>query len=277
MKKNFIILMIYILSSFLLISCAGVSDMMEKKTKATAKVDTTLADELGPYSGLKARLAVAKFEWKVRKKGSRITIKGLPGTQGITISREQVGYMGGLQDMLTTALFQSKRYRVVERQELGAVMQEQKLGQAGVVSKETAAKSGAVKGADILVVAAITGWEPGTSGASAGGGGGLIGGKLGKVFAIGAGIAGSMKKSSMAMDIRLIDSSTSEILAATNVEGVAKDINFGVLAGGFMSAAGMGGGLSGFAKTPMEKAIRTCIYESVKFLVKETPKEYFKY
>jgi hypothetical protein len=39
----------------------------------------------------------------------------------------------------------------------------------------------------------------------------------------------------------------------------------------------MGGGLSGFAKTPMEKAIRTCIYESVKFLVKETPKEYFKY
>jgi len=245
--------------------------MMEKKTKATAKVDTTLADELGPYSGLKARLAVAKFEWKVRKKGSRITIKGLPGTQGITISRDEVGYMGGLQDMLTTALFQSKRYRVVERQELGAVMQEQKLGQAGVVSKETAAKSGAVKGADILVVAAVTGWEPGTSGAS------LIGGKLGKVFAIGAGIAGSMKKSSMAMDIRLIDSTTSEILAATSVQGVAKDINFGVLAGGFMKAAGMVGGLSGFAKTPMEKAIRTCIYESVKFLVNETPKEYFKY
>ncbi|GAF68055.1 unnamed protein product, partial [marine sediment metagenome] len=86
MKKNFIILMVYLLSSFLLISCAGVSDMMEKKTKATAKVDTTLADELGPYSGPRARLAVAKFEWKVRKKGSRVTIKGLPGTQGITIS-----------------------------------------------------------------------------------------------------------------------------------------------------------------------------------------------
>lgn len=68
-----------------------------------------------------------------------------------------------------------------------------------------------------------------------------------------------------------------EHVAATNVEGVAKDINFGVLAGGFMRAAGMGGGLSGFAKTPMEKAIRTCIDEAVKFLVKETPKEYLKY
>lgn len=277
MKRNFTILMICLLGGFLLIGCAGVTDMMEKKTKPTAKVDTTLADELGPYSGPRARLAVAKFQWKVRKKGSRITIKGLPGTQGITISREEEGYMSGLQDMLTTALFQSKRYRVVERQELGAVVQEQKLGQTGVVSKKTAAKSGAVKGADILVVAAITGWEPGTSGASAGGGGGVIGGKLGKVLAIGAGIGGAMKKSSMAMDIRLIDSSTSEILAATNVDGVAKDINFGVLAGGFMGAAGMGGGLSGFAKTPMEKAIRTCIYEAVKFLVAETPKEYFKY
>jgi len=251
--------------------------MMEKKTKPTAKVDTTLADELGPYSGPRARLAVAKFEWKVRGRGSRVTIKGLPGTHGITITREQEAYMSGLQDMLTTALFQSKRYRVVERQELGAVMQEQKLGQAGVISKETAAKAGAVKGADILVVAAVTGWEPGTSGASAGGGGGAIEGKLGKIFAIGAGIVGAMKKSSMAMDIRLIDSSTSEILAATNVEGVAKDINFGVLIGGFMRAAGMGGGLSGFAKTPMEKAIRKCIYESVKFLVRETPKEYYKY
>jgi len=50
-----------------------------------------------------------------------------------------------------------------------------------------------VKGADILVVAAITGWEPATSGASAGGGGGLIGGKLGKIFAIGGALGGAMK------------------------------------------------------------------------------------
>ncbi|MFO8163515.1 MAG: CsgG/HfaB family protein [Thermodesulfobacteriota bacterium] len=277
MKSSVLVLIVYLLSSFLLISCAGVTDMMESKTGAEVKVDTTLADELGPYSGPRARLAVSRFEWKVGNRGSQVTIKGVPGTQGITISREQDGYMSGLQDMLTTALFQSKRFRVVERQELGEVMQEQKLRQTGVVSKETAAKSGVVKGADILVVAAITGWEPGTSGASAGGGSGLIGGTLGKAFAIGGALTGAMKKSSMAMDIRLIDSSTSEILAATNLEGVAKDVNFGALVGGFMGGVGMGGGLSGFAKTPMEKAIRTCIYESVKFLVNETPKEYYKY
>ena len=273
MKKIGSVLMISFVSILLLFGCEATTSMMEKKTKPTAKVDTTLADELGPYSGAKARLAVAKFEWKVRRKGSQVTIKGLPGTEAITISRQESGYMDGLQDMLTTALFQSKRYRVVERQELGAVLQEQKLGKSGVVSKGTAAKVGAVKGADLLVVAAVTGWEPGTSGAS----GGVGGGVFGKAGALLAGIRGGMKKSSMAMDIRVIDSSTSEILSATNVEGIAKDVNFGVLAGGIMGAAGMGGGLGGFSKTPMEKAIRTCIFESVKFIVKETPQEYFKY
>ena len=275
MRRSFSIIMGCLVSTLLLVNCAGISDMMEKKAKPEAKVDTTLADELGPYSGPKARLAVTDFQWKVQSKGTRIKIKGIPGSQGIEISQEET-YMTGLQDMLTTALFQSKRYRVVERQALDSVLKEQKLGQTGVVSQPTAAKVGAVKGADILVVAAVTGWEPGTSGASAGGGG-MIGGTFGKVMALGAGIAGSMKKSSMAMDIRLIDSSTSEIISATSVQGVAKDVNFGVLAGGFMNFAGMGGGLSGFAKTPMEKAIRTCIYEAVKFVVSETPKGYFKY
>jgi len=276
MKRRFAYVMVYLATILLLMGCAGVSDMMEKRAQPQASVDTTLADELGPYNGPKARLAVADFQWKVQSKGMRIRVKGIPGSQGIEISQEEQ-YMTGLQDMLTTALFQSKRYRVVERQALDAVLKEQKLGQAGVVSQKTAAKVGAVKGADILVIAAVTGWEPGTSGSSAGGGGGMIGGTFGKVMALGAGIAGSMKKSSMAMDIRLVDSTTSEILAATNVQGVAKDVNFGALAGGFMNFAGMGGGLSGFAKTPMEKAIRKCIYESVKFIAQETPKEYFKY
>jgi curli biogenesis system outer membrane secretion channel CsgG len=272
MNKRFTVLVISLVSSLLLIGCGAVTETMEKKTEPQAKVDTTLTDELGPYSGPKARLAVADFQWKVQTTGRRISITGVPGSEGITISEEEQ-YMTGLEDMLTTALFQTNRFRVVERQALGAVLKEQELGQAGVVSKETAAKTGAVKGADILVVAAVTGWEPGTSGTSAGGGGGVLGKAKGVIGAI----RGGVQKSSMAMDIRIIDSSTSEVLSATRVEGVAKDVNFGVLAGGFMSAAGLGGGLSTFSKTPMEKAIRTCIYESVKFLVKGTPEEYFKH
>lgn len=39
--------------------------------------------------------------------------------------------MTGLKDMLTTALVQSKRYRVLERSQLQEVQAEQKLGASG--------------------------------------------------------------------------------------------------------------------------------------------------
>jgi len=81
----------------------------------------------------------------------------------------------------------------------------------------------------------------------------------------------------MAMDIRIVDTHTSEVLAATRVEGEAKDVDLGGFLGGFGGAAGMAGGLGGFAKIPMEKAVRTRIYNAVKYIAENTPKEYIKY
>jgi hypothetical protein len=46
----------------------------------------------------------------------------------------------------------------------------------------------------------------------------------------------------MAMDIRIVDTHTSEVLAATRVEGVAKDMNLGGALAGFGGSGGMGGG-----------------------------------
>jgi len=253
------------------VAVLGCGSMLESKVQPKATVDRGIEDQLPPYSGPKASVAVARFEWKVGG-GSTTRISGPMGN--FEVSHSQQGYMTGLQDMLTTALMQSKRYRVVERGELGSVLAEQDLAASGRVSKKTGAKKGKVRGADILVVAAITGWEPGTSGTK---GGVVGGGLLGTAGVILGGIAGSYQKSSMAMDIRIIDSNTSEVLAATRVEGEASDINLGGLAGGIMGGVGMGGGLSGYAKTPMEKAIRTCINESVKYVVENTPKQYFKH
>ena len=88
---------------------------------------------------------------------------------------------------------------------------------------------------------------------------------------------GSMKKGSMAMDIRIIDANTSEILSATRVEGESKSINVGGALMALTGGGALGGGLGSFAKTPMEKAIRTCIYKAVKFTVENTPQKYFKY
>jgi curli biogenesis system outer membrane secretion channel CsgG len=171
--------------------------------------------------------------------------------------------------MMTTALVQSQRFRVLERQEFGSIQEEIELGEEGYVEESTAVKKGRVKGADLLIVAAVTGWEPGASGVS-GGGGGLGGGWLGGLF-------GSYEKSYLAMDIRIIDSSTSEILAATHIEGEARDVDLTVLGGGFTGGIGLGGFLNTFAKTPMEKAIRITIEEAVKYIATNTPMNYFKY
>ncbi|MEW6110054.1 MAG: CsgG/HfaB family protein [Nitrospirota bacterium] len=254
---------------FILALLLPLTGCMESVAQPTAHVDTGLEQQMPPYSGPRAAVAVAKFEWKVGASGSSTTtIRGM-GNSPITVTHEEGGAMTGLRDMLTTALVQSKRYKVLERQEFSSIQDEIALGEQGYVEKKTAIKKGKVKGADLLVVAAITGWDPGTSGTSGGIGVGGFGGF--------GGIFGGVRKSSMAMDIRIIDTSTSEVLSATRVEGQATDVNIGGLGGGLIGTVGLAGGLHTYAKTPMEKAIRTCIYEAAKYIIGNTPQEYFKY
>ena len=235
----------------------------ESMVQPQAKVDNTMAQASFSCPG-KAKVAVARFDWRVGG-GGTTTIHG-PGGATISITEES-GVLTGLRDMLVTSLVQSKCFRVLERQDFGAIEQEMKLREEKYTGKKGTRK-GRVKEADLLIIAAVTGWEPGTSGVS-GGVGGLFGGVLG-------GVAGSFKKTSMAMDIRIVDVETSEVLAATRVEGTGRSISAGGLLGGVVGSTPLGGGLDAYAKTPMEKAIRACIYQAVKFIAENTPKEYFK-
>lgn len=265
-KRKSFLLVVMIL--FMMAGCGA----MEQAVQPTATTDTGAEMDLPPYSGPKAKVAVADFEWKVGGSTSSTTISGI-GNQPVTISSSHNrGYTSGLRDMLTTTMVQTKRYRVLERQNIASLQQEMSLTQQGYTDKSGKTKGG-IKGADLLIMGAITGWDPATSG----GGGSLGGGLLGKASAVMGAVGGAFKKSSMAMDIRIVDTRTSEVLAATRVEGVAKDVSLGALAGIAGGSGAMGGSLGGFAKTPMEKAIRTCIYNAVKFIAENTPKEYMKY
>ena len=80
----------------------------------------------------------------------------------------------------------------------------------------------------------------------------------------------------MALDVRIIDTSTSEVLSATRVQGSASDIAGGI-GMGFFGSWGLGAGLSGYANTPMEKAIRVCIIEAVKYIAQTVPPTFYKY
>lgn len=221
--------------------------------KPTAQVDNNAGTSgMAQYSGPKARIAVADFEVKAAKATGEI------GT--------------GLKEMLTTALMNSNRFSVVERQVLKALMQEQELAASGAaVQDQGGAQRGKIKTADLIITAAVTEFEPNTSGGSAGiGGGGRAKGFLGGM------LGGSLNKAHMAMDIRIVDTSTSEVLATTRVQGQATDAEGGIGIG-FLGNFGLGAGLSGYSKTPMEKAIRVCIIEAVKYISQSVPANYYKY
>jgi curli biogenesis system outer membrane secretion channel CsgG len=240
---------LFFVSIFLLFSCS----ICHAGFQPTAQVDNNAGTAgMAPYSGPKARIAVADFEVKAAKAGGEI------GT--------------GLREMLVTALLNSSRFSVLERQVLKAVMQEQELAASGAGQSGSGPQRGNIKTADLIITAAVTEFEPNASGGSAGiGGGGPVGGGI-----LGGIIGGSLNKSHMALDIRIIDSSSSEVLAATRVQGQASDASGGIMTG-FLGAWGLGGGLSAYANTPMEKAIRVCIIEAVKYISLSVPANYFKY
>ena len=202
------------------------------------------------YDGPKARVAVAKFTNKAASSGGGWFTPALGN---------------GMADQMTTALFNTNRYIVLERESLGTVLSEQDLGASGRIKKGTEAQIGEIEGAELLIVGAITEF----SGHSSGGSGALDALGLGIL----GNIAGGFKKAHMAIDIRVIDAKTSRILAATSVEGEATDVDLG----GGLAGSALSAGLGGWKNTPMEKALRICINKAVDFIVTKTPEKYYRH
>lgn len=86
------------------------------------------------------------------------------------------------------------------------------------------------------------------------------------------GALGGIKSSHVAMIVKVMDARTGRRLASEQVEGKATDI--GGMTG--MAGGGLAGVFGGYSKTPMEKAIRVAIEESVRLIVAKTPPEYYR-
>lgn len=205
------------------------------------------------YNGPKARIAVARFENKT--------------ADSYNWYNPSIG--DGMADMLTTALVNSGRYIVLERESLDTVLNEQDLGASGRIKQGTAAAIGEIEGAELLIVAAVTEFDD-NSGGTRGGVGGFGGGVFGA-------IAGGSKSAHMAIDLRVVDATSSRILAATSVEGEAKDFNIGGALGGYFGGGALGGGLQSWKNTPREKALRQVINEAVNYVISVTPAEYMRH
>ena len=205
------------------------------------------------YNGPKARIAVARFENKT--------------ADSYNWYSPSIG--DGMSDMLTTALVNSGRYIVLERESLDTVLNEQDLGASGRIRQDTAAAIGEIEGAELLIVAAVT--EFGESGGTQAG---LSGSDIGRVFGA---ITGGSRSAHMAIDLRVVDATTSRILAATSVEGEAKDFNIGGALAGYTGGYSLGGSLSTWKNTPREKALRQVIGEAVEYVISVTPSSMMRY
>ena len=111
----------------------------------------------------------------------------------------------GVADMLVTALVKSGKFSVLERQELEKVLAEQRLGESGLVTAETAPKLGKVLGVELLVIGSVS--EFGTKENQVSGGISFLSGGI------------KRKTSRAVVDIRLVNTVTGEIIAAEKEEG----------------------------------------------------------
>jgi curli biogenesis system outer membrane secretion channel CsgG len=155
-----------------------------------------------------------------------------------------------LAGMLTNELAGTGKFKMVEREKLDAVLDEQDLADSGRIAKKTGAKIGKLTGAKYLVVATLSSFEENVKG----GGGG--------VSFRGISVGGKKEEAYLAVDLRVIDTTTGEVEYTRSVEARASSggLAVGVYRGGF------GGNLGKYEKTPTGKAIRAVIMEISEYL-----------
>ncbi len=143
-------------------------------------------------------------------------------------------YHGGAeaaQDVFVTELVKSGKFRVVEREQLEALMQEKNLTLSGDVDPKSAVRIGKLLGVNYLLTGAVT--EYGNTDVS-GGGGGVYAGK---------------RKFVAALNARLIDTSTGEVVWADEASQEEASVR--------VSVFGVGGGVDD--NRMFDKVMKPCI------------------
>lgn len=155
-----------------------------------------------------------------------------------------------LAGMLSNELASVGKFRVVERSKLDRVLDEQDLAASGRIDRRTGAEIGRVTGAQYLVIGTISSYDE----ESRGSGGGLS-------FR-GVSVRGRRDDAYIAVDLRVVDTTTGEVEFSRTVE--ARAGGFGVGVGVWRH--GFGGNLAKYDKTPAGKAIRAVLMEISDYL-----------
>mgnify|MGYP001205036377 CR=1 FL=1 len=122
----------------------------------------------------------------------------------------------GVADEFVTALMDLKprKFRVMEREQIQSILDEQEFGASGLVDASSAAKIGKILGVQFLLMGRVTEFSNKTSGGAI-----SLGGK---------GLGLQTTTSRVVIDARLVDTTTAEIIIAAKGEGEKKQPNISI-------------------------------------------------
>lgn len=155
-----------------------------------------------------------------------------------------------LTNILTNELAARPVFTVVERRRLQAILEEQELGLSGHLAPGEGAKIGQLSGADYLVMGTVTAFERDVERSSKRG------------FLFGSGAATETTKSYLALDLRVVDTTTGEISYARTIEGkvtrTEKNVDIGFSRAGF--------GYESLSDPADAKVVRAAVIEVIDYL-----------
>jgi curli biogenesis system outer membrane secretion channel CsgG len=197
------------------------------------------ADPPAPYQGLKKTVAVYQFK---------------SADSSSPMGEAAASSADALTAMLTDALIRDGRFVVVEREDLGDIAIEQKLGHQASTTKETAAQAGKMIGASLIINGAVTKYEPDARASS---------------ISIGVPVAGGLAENGLGfthghalveIELRVIDSTTGQVLTTVKAQGTAPVHGVNVSAA---ESTGANVTLSTLKTTPLGQAAEVAIDQAV--------------
>jgi curli biogenesis system outer membrane secretion channel CsgG len=208
--------------------------------------------------GRKKRVAVFDFDYATVQTAS----SALFGTN--------VDVGKGISDLLVTYLVKDGTYSVIERKALDKILAEQNFSNSDRANPMSAAKLGKLLGVDAIIVGSITQFGNETKNLGLGGAGGNLGG-----FGLG-GLHHKTSKAIVALDARIVDIDTAEILGVAEGKAESKRESTSLLGGGGNWHAGGGGavdfGSSDFQQTIIGEAVKGAVEQMSAGLIADNTK-----
>lgn len=231
MKKAFVLIVAVVL--LFALPAQQASALWGKPKTATESANADM--KLGEYKGLKQAIGCKEFANEAGWSGSW-----------------NIG--DNLSIMLESALYDTGRFVIVEREKLKDVLEEQDLVASGrAAGAKKVAQTGMVRPARYLASGAVTQVEESQSGADGG------------ISFKGIRVGGGRSEAQVTVIVKLIDTTTGEIVAKESIVGKAGNTALRV----GLDYRSVGTELGGFVKTPLGQAAQDCINQAAAFIAKK--------